>query len=78
MQLNKLLLSLKFKVSAALVFLKSVVWLKSYLNIISFRVWASLIGPSEGKRLEIDTVSQNRLNAIKNHEIRHKFLKNLS
>ena len=27
------------------------------------------MGPYEGKILEIDTVSQNRLNTIKNHEI---------
>ena len=26
------------------------------------------MGPSEGKRLEIDKVSQNRLKTIKNHE----------
>ena len=30
---------------------------------------ATLMGTSEGKRLEIDTVCRNRLNAIKNQEI---------
>ena len=34
------------------------------------------MGPSEGKSLDIDTVSKNRLNATKNHEIWHKFYKN--
>ena len=31
------------------------------------------MGPPEGKYLDIDTVTQNRLNAIQNHEIWHKF-----
>ena len=30
---------------------------------------APLKGPPEGKSLKIDSVSQNRLNGIKNHEI---------
>ena len=33
----------------------------------------SLMGSSDGKRLKIDAVSQNRLNAIKNHEILRMF-----
>ena len=28
-----------------------------------------LMGPPEGKYLDIDTLSQNRLNATENHEI---------
>ena len=35
------------------------------------------MGIPEGKSLKIDTVSQNRPNGIKNHEISRKFLKNL-
>ena len=31
------------------------------------------MGPPEGKRLDIDTVSKDRLNAIENYEICHKF-----
>ena len=37
-----------------------------------------LTGPPEGKSLEIDTVSQNRSKAIKNHEICEFFKKNSS
>ena len=33
------------------------------------------MGPPEGKSLKIDTGSQNRLNAIKNHEIWREFSK---
>ena len=33
------------------------------------------MGPPEDKSLKIDTVSQNRLNAIKNHEICRKLKK---
>ena len=40
--------------------------LRRLSHIISFKARAPLIG---GERLEIDTVCQNRLNAIKNHEI---------
>ena len=31
------------------------------------------MGPPEGKNLDNDTVSQDRLNATKNHEIQNKF-----
>ena len=44
-------------------------------NIVSFKAWTPLIGPPKGKSRKIDTVSQNRLNAIKNHEIWRKFWK---
>ena len=33
------------------------------------------MGPPENKNKEIDTVSQNRLNAIKNYEFLHNFYK---
>ena len=33
-------------------------------HIISFKGWTPLMGPPEGKCMDIDTVSQNRLNAI--------------
>ena len=32
-----------------------------------------LMGPPEGKNLEIDTIPQNRLNDIENHEICRNF-----
>ena len=38
-------------------------------NIISFMARGPLIDPPEDESLKIDTISQNRLNAIKNHEI---------
>ena len=37
--------------------------------IISLRAGDAPNGSPEGKHLDIDTVSQNRLNATKNHEI---------
>ena len=33
------------------------------------------MGPSRGKRMKIDAVSQNRLNSIKKHHFWHKFPK---
>ena len=41
----------------------------------SFMTRVHLMGPPEGKSLEIDAVSQNRLNVIKNNEFWHKFSK---
>ena len=57
--------------------------IKKFINAYSgkiikiYQIWASfsrspatpLIGSPEGKSLKIDTISQNRLNAIKNNEI---------
>ena len=34
------------------------------------------MGPSEGKSMVIDTVSQHRINLIKNHDFRRMFQKN--
>ena len=47
---------------------QTIAW-KNYLNI-SFDAWNAPYGqlPSEGKRLVIDVVSQNRLNTTKNQE----------
>ena len=33
--------------------------------MVSFKTRALLIGPPKGKSLEVDTVSQNRLNTIR-------------
>ena len=44
-------------------------------HVISFKARVPLMDLFEGKSLEIDAVSQNRLNAIKNHENWRKFEK---
>ena len=44
-------------------------------NIISFEIRVLLMSPPQNKALKIDTVSQNKLNAIKKHEILRKFQK---
>ena len=58
--------------------LKSALWLKSYKNL-SYNWFlgpgVSLMGPPEGEILANNTVSQNRLNINKNHEILRKFSK---